>query len=422
MDTIFAQATAPGKAGVAIVRISGPDAFRGAARLCGALPEARRAGLCQISDLDGTRLDRALVIAFPDGMSFTGEPVVEFHLHGSLAVVNAVLRTLERLEGFRPAEAGEFTRRALDNQKLDLIQVEALADLIDAETELQRQQAESVMSGALSKKVQVWRAGLVEAAALLEATLDFSDEDVPGDLLPRICERIQTVEEELAVESASFGAAERVRDGFEVAILGPPNAGKSTLLNAIARRSVALTSEIAGTTRDVLELRVDLEGLPVTFLDTAGIRETDDPLESAGIEVAMSRSAAADLRIWLAADGDEGPETCDLQVIAKDDDGSRGGVSGVTGQGVQKLLAELATRLRGRIPRNRHLIRERHRAAVRRAECHLAQAGALLGGGDHIELAALEVRNASAALAEIIGAIDVEDLLEEIFSSFCIGK
>lgn len=421
MDTIFAQATPRGKAGVAVVRISGPDAFTGVGTLC-ALPAARRAALRKICDGEGRILDEGLVLLFPEGASFTGEPVVELQLHGSLAVVQAVLRALDKIPGFRPAEAGEFTRRALENQRLDLVQVEGLADLIEAETEAQRLQAQAVLSGALSEKVGQWRADLIEAGALLEVTLDFADEEVPVDVTPDVAARIRSVQASLEREIAGFAAAERVRDGFEVAIMGPPNAGKSTLLNAIAKRPVALTSEIAGTTRDVLEVRIDLGGLPVTLLDTAGIRETQDVLETAGIELARTRARQADLRVWLDTDGSEPGGDMDIVLRAKDDEGTSDGISGRTGSGVSALLERIGSILEERVPENRLAIRERHRSAMIRAAELLRVVGDGLDQGLVPELAAEQLREASGCLAEIVGGIDVEDLLGEIFGRFCIGK
>ncbi|CAM4019262.1 tRNA uridine-5-carboxymethylaminomethyl(34) synthesis GTPase MnmE [Palleronia rufa] len=422
MDTIFAQATAPGKAGVSIVRISGPDAFKGCAVLCGTLPQPRLAAVRRIRSVAGETLDSGLVLTFESGASFTGEDVVELQLHGSVAVVHAVLKELQTFSGFRPARAGEFTRRALDNQKLDLAQVEGLADLIDAETELQRRQAQEVLSGVLSKKIEVWRKLLVEAAALVEATLDFSDEDIPVDVTPDVLNRVAAVVSDLDQELAGYSAAERIRDGFEVAIMGPPNAGKSTLLNAIARRPVALTSEIAGTTRDVIEVRIDLQGLPVTLLDTAGLRETADPLEAAGINLARSRAQAADLRIWLDFEETVVPDDIDIILRARDDVGASDGVSGKTGSGISPLLDRIAVLLSARVPQNRLLIRARHRTAMEDARRYLEDSRRMLKFGGANEVAADALRNASASLAELVGGIDVDDLLDEIFSRFCIGK
>ncbi|WP_373050624.1 tRNA uridine-5-carboxymethylaminomethyl(34) synthesis GTPase MnmE, partial [Thalassovita aquimarina] len=304
MDTIFALATAHGKAGVAVIRVSGPLAHSAGERLAGMLPDPRKAGLRLLRDGQGVRLDEALVLTFPDKSSFTGEAVVELQLHGSVAVVASVLRELGNMDGLRQAEPGEFTRRALENGRLDLAQVEGLADLIEAETEAQRRQALRVLSGDLGNRAEEWRRDLIRAASLLEATIDFADEDIPVDVSPEVNELLDRVIASLSKEIAGVSAAERVRTGFEVAIVGAPNVGKSTLLNALAGRDAAITSEYAGTTRDVIEVRMDLAGLPVTLLDTAGLRETQDKVEEIGIKRARERAGLADLRVFLV-EGDQ---------------------------------------------------------------------------------------------------------------------
>ncbi|WP_300518450.1 tRNA uridine-5-carboxymethylaminomethyl(34) synthesis GTPase MnmE [Aliiroseovarius sp.] len=427
MGTIYALASAQGKAGVAVVRISGPSAFLACAQLC-ALPAARHAALRRLS-WDGEVLDEALVLRFDAGASFTGEDVVELQLHGSSAVVNAVLRVLGQIEGLRLADPGEFTRRALENECLDLAQVEGLADLIDAETEAQRKQAFRVLSGALGDKAEVWRADLIRAAALLEATIDFADEDVPVDVSPEVLELLDRVEASLRVEGEGARISERIREGFEIAIIGPPNIGKSTLLNALAGREAAITSEYAGTTRDVIEVRMELDGLPVTVLDTAGLRETDDHVEGIGIERAKARAAAADLRVFLLDEtGDvQGVTPQDGDVIAHGKADLRGAegfsLSGKTGQGVDELIVRASQVLRGRAAQAGTATRERHRLAILKALEVLEYARIeVLNGPDRAELAAEELRTAIRALDSLVGRIDVENILDEIFASFCLGK
>lgn len=426
MDTIFAQATARGKAGVAVVRVSGPRAFEAASALAGKLPPPRQAGLRHLR-LGGETLDEALVLCFEDGASFTGEEVVEFHIHGSVATVSAVLKALGNL-GLRLAEPGEFTRRALENGRLDLAQVEGLSDLIEAETESQRKQALEVLSGSVGRVVDRWRLRIVRAAALLEATIDFADEDVPVDVTPEVLALIDDVLRDLQREIGRVGAAERVREGFEVAIVGRPNAGKSTLLNALAGREAAITSEIAGTTRDVIEVRMDIGGLAVTLLDTAGLRDTDDRVEAMGVERALNRARAADLRIFLL-DGTEvpliEPTADDLVVQGKADlrTGTGLAVSGVTGAGLDELIAAVSARLENRAVGAGVMTRERHRLAMSRAFDALESArNEVLRGSDRVELASECVRQAARALESLVGRVDVEHLLDEIFASFCIGK
>ena len=428
MDTVYALATAQGRAGVAVIRISGPQAHQACIQLCGDLPEPRRAALRVVTDAEGVRLDEALVLVFPQGASFTGEQVVEFHLHGSTAVVTAVLRVLSTIPGLRAAEAGEFTRRALENGRLDLAQVEGLADLIDAETEAQRRQALRVLSGDLGRVAEGWRRDLIRSAALLEATIDFADEDVPIDVTPEVSALLTSVQADLRRESAGVSTAERVRSGFEVAIVGAPNVGKSTLLNALAGREAAITSEYAGTTRDVIEVRMDLGGLPVTLLDTAGLRDTTDVVEEIGIKRARERAALADLRVFLVDQGetpDMEPEADDIVLRAKADllDEKSGAVSGICGLGIESLVGEITSRLSGRLAGLGIATRERHRVAMLRAVSSLDDAARHLAlGPDTYDLTAEELRQAIRALESLVGRVDVENLLDEIFASFCVGK
>ncbi len=429
MDTIFALASGRGKAGVAVIRLSGPLAHAAVERFAGSLPEPRRASVRRLTGADGIHLDESLVLLFPEGSSFTGEAVAELHLHGSPAVVAAVLRELGQLSGLRLAEPGEFTRRALENERLDLAQVEGLADLIEAETEAQRRQALRVLSGDLGRRAETWRTALIRAAALIEATIDFADEEVPTDVTPEVTALLDTTLADLRHEAAGVTVAERIRDGFEVAIVGRPNAGKSTLLNALAGREAAITSEVAGTTRDVIEVRMDLRGLPVTILDTAGLRDTADTVESIGVARAIERAKAADLRVFLLEDEGEtlplAPLPGDITALGKADlrTGPAFAVSGKTGAGITQLIDRITDTLATRAQGAGLAIRERHRTAINRAIRALESArGEVQHGPDRTELAAEDLRTAVRALDSLVGRVDVEDILDEIFASFCLGK
>lgn len=429
MDTIYALASARGKSGVAVIRISGPEAPDALRALSGRLPPPRQAALMSLRDTAGTLLDKALCLSFPAGASFTGEDVVELQCHGSRAVIDAVLRALGTLPGLRLAEPGEFTRRALENERMDLTEVEGLADLIEAETESQRRQALRLLDGALGGLAERCRTALLRAMALIEVTLDFADEEVPEDVRPEVLSLIDDVLLGLRSEIAGQSAAERIRDGFEVAIVGRPNVGKSTLLNALARRDAALTSDVAGTTRDVIEVRMDLHGLPVTFLDTAGLRETEDRVESLGIDRAVSRAARADLRVFLM-DGEASnlitPQADDLVLRAKADlgeDRDLPGVSGLTGFGVDAVLRAIAERLEARASAAGTAVHHRHRVALERAVEALESARCEIEiGADRAELASEHLRRAARDLDALVGRVDVESVLDEIFRNFCLGK
>ena len=428
MDTIFSLASAPGKSGVAVIRISGALAWSTAAQLCGPLPPPRHSALRIVRDLGGVKLDESLVLCFAEGNSFTGEQVVELHTHGSPAVIAAVIRCMSDIAGLRQADAGEFTRRAMENGCLDLAQVEGLADLLDAETEAQRRQALRVLAGDLGKRTEIWRSDLIRAAALIEATIDFADEDVPVDVTPEVSALLDRTLASLSAEIAGVQTAERIRSGFEVAIVGAPNVGKSTLLNILAGRDAAITSEYAGTTRDIIEVRMDLNGLPVTLLDTAGLRETDDHVESIGISRALDRATQADLRVFLVEEMGQPlllPLPGDLVFRAKGDQlaDNTGAISGLTGLGVSSLIAQISQELSGRAAHIGIATRERHRIAMSRAsESLLAAQSLLLSGPEVSDICAEELRSAIRSLDSLVGRVDVEALLDEIFSSFCIGK
>lgn len=429
--TIVALSSGAGRAGVAVVRISGPSVRFVIETIAGSVPEPRRAAYRALRDGDGAIIDHGLVLFFPAPASFTGEDVVEFHIHGSRAVLSRLLSVLTALPGLRLAEAGEFTRRAFEAGKLDLAAVEGLADLIDSETEWQRRQALRQMEGALGQAAGEWRSALIKAMVLLEAEIDFSDEgDVAGPLVAEAVAGAWGVLGSLRVALGSFAAGERVREGFVVVLAGPPNAGKSSLLNALARRDVAIVSPIAGTTRDAIEVRLDLGGIPVVLVDTAGLRESADEIEAEGVRRARQRADSADLVLRLRPPDSEpeqkGGGTTEILVATKLDLGGSTrsgevGVSAMTGAGLPELIELVASRL-GKLGEAEPALvtRERQRVAV--ADAAAAIERAVLLPHEQPELIAEELRLAVRALERLIGKVDVEDVLDSLFSGFCIGK
>jgi tRNA modification GTPase len=448
-DTIFALSSGRPPAAIAVVRMSGPRAGDALKALAGKLPEPRRAGLARVRDPDGGEvIDEALALWFPGPNSETGEDTVELQLHGGRAVIAAVLGALGRIEGLRPAEAGEFTRRAFENGRLDLTAVEGLADLIGAETEAQRRQAYAQLKGLLGDRAETWRARLIEALALVEARIDFSDEaDVPEDLIGPALTIARGLRDEIAEALAGATRGERLRDGLVVAIAGPPNAGKSTLLNRIARREVAIVSPVAGTTRDVIEVHLDLDGYPVTLLDTAGIRDSDDPVEQEGVRRARQRASEADLILWVydakddAGHGGATPVSGSvttwmvrnkidlLPSLQRNEHTNRNmnisfefSLSASTGLDLADFLTHLTTYAISYFGSESALLsRERHRKALDSAKNALARALAETGTGRE-ELVAEELRSAAQTLGRLTGRVDVEDILDVIFRDFCIGK
>ena len=428
MDTIFAQATATGRAGVSVIRVSGPQAFDIASIFCD-LPDVGQIGLRAVRGSDGALIDRAVVFCFENGASFTGERVVEFQVHGGLATVARLLSELSAQKGCRLAEPGEFTRRALENGQLDLNQVEALSDLIDAETESQRQQAIRVLDGSFGDAGERWRGKLLRAAALLEASIDFSDEEIPDDLSVEVIHLVEETRASISAILERSTVAAKIRTGFTVAIIGAPNVGKSTLLNSIVGRQAAITSDVAGTTRDVIECRVDLQGLAVSFLDTAGLRDSKDEIEKLGISKAYEMADAADIRVFLIEEEGE-----PLAITMRDGDivrlnkGDERGldveaISGKTGQGVSELLNLIAERLAVKTPTDVVAIRERQITGLRAAVSFLARVLTLVQSDPlPFELASQELYFALSELDFVFGRIDIESVLDEIFSSFCLGK
>jgi tRNA modification GTPase len=446
-DTIYALSSGAVPAAIAVIRVSGPKARAALQALAGKVPEPRRAAFASIRDpQSGELIDQALILFFEAPNSETGEDVAELQLHGGRAVIAGVFEALSRMEGLRPAEAGEFTRRSFEHGKLGLTQIEGLADLIYAETGSQRRQAMRQLQGLLGNRADAWRKQIIEALALVEAGIDFSDEaDVSADVTARALHAAQMLQHEIAAILSDGRRGERLREGLVVAIAGPPNAGKSTLLNRIARREVAIVSPHAGTTRDVIEVHLDLEGYPVTLLDTAGIRETDDPVEREGVARARARAEAADLVLWLTegigANRDSGSGTelwlirtkIDLSAEDWGEPSARTAlgpeerrfyeVSAVSGEGVDRLLADLTEFARKSFEAREPALvtRERQRCLLEAAESALNRAISE-GKAGREDTFAEELRLAAQALGRLTGRVDVEDILDVIFRDFCIGK
>lgn len=431
MDTIYALSSGAVPAGVAVIRITGSEAGRVLATLCGALPEPRVATLRTVrSPLDGDAIDKGLALWFPGPRSETGEDMAELQLHGSRAVVEAVFQALAKL-GLRLAGPGEFIRRAFANGKIDLTEVEGLADLIAAETELQRRQAMVQAGGFLARRAEAWRETLIGLRAEIEARLDFSDEEDVAKSLPALVdETLAGLEAEMAAAVDGAAPAERLREGFRVAILGLPNAGKSSLINALARRDVAIVTPEAGTTRDVLEAQLDIGGYPVLVFDTAGLREAGSAAEREGVARARRTAEAADLILWLDDATDPAkplPPLPDRPVwrlrtkidLSGDDPGAgMGGVSSVTGAGLADLVERIGAAAADALGRGEALVsRHRQEQAIRQALDALTAAH-----GVPEEVRADLLRSAGDAIARLTGRIDVEDVLDRLFAEFCIGK
>ncbi|MCW5771401.1 MAG: tRNA uridine-5-carboxymethylaminomethyl(34) synthesis GTPase MnmE [Rhodospirillaceae bacterium] len=442
-STIYALSSAAGRAAIAVVRVSGPAAGAALEALAGApLPQPRVAKRVALRRADGEPLDDALALWFPAPRSETGEAVVEFHIHGGRAVIAGLLEALGTLPGLRPAEPGEFTKRAFINGKIDLTAAEGLGDLIDADTEAQKRQALRQLEGGLGTLYEGWRARLMRVLAHLEAEIDFADEDLPADVGAAARHELETLRGDIARHLDDARRGEVLRDGLSVAIVGAPNVGKSSLLNALLRREAAIVSSIAGTTRDIVEARLDLGGYPILLADTAGLREIDaraggDPIEAEGIKRALARAEQADLRLGVfdARTGPDaalkawlGPATipiankADLTPDPSGKVGSAGElrVSAATGYGLDALRDRLEAEAQARMNTGSApvITRARHRAALRECVEHLDRAR----GGTASELVAEDTRLAARALGRITGRVDVEDLLDIIFRDFCIGK
>ncbi|MHB0770723.1 tRNA uridine-5-carboxymethylaminomethyl(34) synthesis GTPase MnmE [Bradyrhizobium sp. 5.13L] len=446
-QTIFALSSGRPPSALAVVRVSGPQARLALTALAGKMPAPRRASRRLLRDGAGQPIDDAVVLWFPGPGSATGEDVAEFHVHGSRAVLTALFAAFSVVPNMRAAEPGEFTRRAFENGKLDLTEAEGLDDLIHADTDRQRRQALRQLQGLLGNRARDWRERIIEASALIEAGIDFSDEgDVPAELLAPAKKAIRALHDEIEKVLTAQGQAERLRDGLVVAIAGEPNVGKSTLINQLARREVAIVSPHAGTTRDAIEVQLDLDGYPVTVIDTAGIRETDDPVEQEGVRRARARAGDADLVLWLV----EGGQAIDpgAMSLRKSGDGAAttggsvwivrnkidlgGGegpvmpgefaISASRGDGIRELVEALVT-FAGSffgMTEGALVTRARHRDLLRQASDSLRRSLELVEDGE--ELAAEELRAAAFALGRLLGRVDVEDVLGAIFQKFCVGK
>jgi tRNA modification GTPase len=438
-QTIFALSSGRLPSAIAIVRVSGPQAGPALRGLAGRMPLPRVATRALLRDATQQPIDDAVVLWFPGPASATGEDVVEFHVHGGRAVLAALFAALSAFADMRTAEPGEFTRRAFENGKLDLTEAEGLDDLIHADTDRQRRQALRHLKGLLGDRARDWRAQIIEASALIEAGIDFSDEgDVPAELIAPALLKIKALLREIEEVLAAQGRSERLRDGLVVAIAGPPNVGKSTLINQLARREVAIVSPYAGTTRDVIEVQLDLDGYPVTVIDTAGIRETEDPVEREGVRRARARAADADLVLWMV-DADHGEDRhqgvapvwvvrnkVDLDAagsgLRSGQGGTDFGISARRGDGIQQLIAALIGFAQNYFGSGEGGLigRERQRQLLQQTAVALQRSISVVGAGE--ELAAEELRIAVHSLGRLLGRVDVEDILDVIFREFCVGK
>ena len=440
-QTIFALSSGRPPSAIAIVRLSGPRAGVALEKLARKIPFPRIATRALLRDGKGQAIDDAVALWFPGPASATGEDVAEFHVHGGRAVLTSLFATLSAIEDVRAAEPGEFTRRAFENGKLDLTEAEGLDDLIHADTDRQRRQALRQLKGLLGDRARDWRRQIIEASALIEAGIDFSDEgDVSSELIWPALDKVKALLGEIKDVLAAKGKAERLRDGLVVAIAGPPNVGKSTLMNQLARREVAIVSPHAGTTRDIIEVQLDLDGYPVTVFDTAGIRETDDPVEQEGVRRARSRAAEADLVLWLTDAEDRGfgyqgdapvwlvRNKIDLggEAIGRASAAREFKISAVRGDGLADLveaLVRFAQDFFGSVEagfitreRQRNLLGDTAAALERSLDVNLGA----VGQGE--ELVAEDLRSAAYSLGRLLGRVDVEDILDVIFREFCIGK
>lgn len=431
-QTIFALSSGRAPSAIAIVRVSGPQAATALTSLVGKMPPPRVATRALLHDPHGRPIDDSVVLWFAGPASATGEDVAEFHVHGGRAVLAALFAAFAEFEDMRAAEPGEFTRRAFENGKLDLTEAEGLDDLIHADTDRQRRQALRQLKGLLGDKARDWRTRIIEASALIEAGIDFSDEgDVSAELIAPARAKIVALSDEIQEVLAAQGKAERLRDGLVVAIAGPPNVGKSTLINQLARREVAIVSPYAGTTRDVIEVQLDLDGYPVTVIDTAGIRETDDPVEQEGVRRAQARAAEADLVLWLVDTPGAmhrhqaaTPVWTVRNKIDLDTEKSEADfeISAGRGDGIPALISALVSFAQDFFGSEEGglIVRDRQRKLLQQTGVSLQRSILMFEQGE--ELAAEDLRGAAYSLGRLLGRVDVEDILDVIFREFCIGK
>lgn len=433
-DTIYALATAPGRAGVAVIRISGSQTARAIEALTRLpLPKPRSASLRRFVDFDDETIDEGLLLWFPAPASFTGEDVAELHVHGGRAIVERLFGALTRVPGLRLAARGEFTRRAVEKGKLDLTRAEAIADLVDAETEAQRRQAVALYDGGLYELAEGWRAELIKALAWAEASIDFAEDEVPDSVVNAVEAGARQILEQMQQLLSDGRRGEILREGFHLTVIGPPNAGKSSLINALARRDIAIVSEIPGTTRDVIEARLDLNGYPVIVADTAGLRPAAEAIEAEGVRRAEARARVGDATLLLldgtsmepfAGISEDIRAHADLVFWNKADlawrvarEGHR--MSLKTGEGIDSLVESIVNLASQKMGRDGSLLtRARHREAI-------SEAGDALGRAlraESPELKAEDLRLSLRAIGRLTGQVDVEDLLDVIFRDFCIGK
>ena len=432
--TIFALSTPESVSAIAIIRISGPDTLNALCMLCRcnvkSFKKKRTLILKKIYSSDNILLDEALVVSFDENKSFTNEQMAELHIHGSIIVIKTVMETLSKLPFLRQAFPGEFTQRALENNKLNLTQVEGLSDLLKAETEYQQKQALDNYTGKTNKKIIKWKNKVLKILSLIEANIDFYEDVDDTDIIKKVTESIFCLEKDLIKEKKGFKFSESLRSGFIVSIVGKPNSGKSTLINKLAKRNVAITSRISGTTRDIIELRYNLDGIPIVFLDTAGIRKSKNKIEKIGISKSLKKANKSDLRVILSENIEEvlslGLKKSSLDIVLRpkgDLKGSEPSISGKTGKGIKNLLQEIKERLYSKKISSSVINRTRHLERVNMCINYINNIKELVSRDIiELELLANELRGIILNIDGLLGLIDTESMLGEIFSNFCIGK